>query len=269
MRIVIERERHRMILKLLAARSILSVKELVEILDSSEASIRRDVNALAERGEIKRIRGGAESLHPRYERHLVGSPFELSKQIAVPEKRAIARAASELIQANDSIIITGGTTTYAMVEFLGRLEIDVLTNSFQIAAQLLATSNRITLPGGTIYREQGLLLSPYPDSTSANFRATKLFVGCYGINRFGIMETDPLIVHSTTALLDRAEEIIVLADSRKLQQRSAMIVAPLSRINTLVTDAQARPQDLDALRSAGIKVITATVEEDQVRTEAG
>ena len=259
-----------MILKLLAARSIVSVKELVELLDSSEASIRRDINELAERGEIKRIRGGAESLHPRYEAHLVGSPFELSQQIAVPQKRAIARAASELIQANDSIIITGGTTTYALVDFLGRLEIDILTNYFQIAAQLLATSrNRITLPGGTVFREQGLVLSPYPDNTITNFRATKLFVGCFGINRFGIMETDPLIVHSTTALLDRTEEIIVLADSRKLQQRSAMIVAPLSRINTLVTDAQARPQDLDALRSAGIRVIIAEVEEDQVRTEAG
>jgi DeoR family ulaG and ulaABCDEF operon transcriptional repressor len=269
MTIVIERERHRMILKVLAVRSIVSVTELVELLDASEASIRRDINGLAERGEIKRIRGGAESLHPRYEAHLVGASFELSQQIAVPQKRAIARAASELIQANDSVIITGGTTTYALVEFLGRLKIDILTNSFQIAAQLLATSNRITLPGGTIYREQGLVLSPYPDSTIANFRATKLFVGCFGINRFGIMETDPLIVHSTTALLGRAEEIIVLSDSRKLQQRSAMIVAPLSRINTLVTDVEARPQDLDALRSAGIKVIIAQAEDDQVRTEAG
>ena len=266
---MIERERHRMILKLLAARSVVSVIEFVELLGASEASIRRDINALAERGEIKRIRGGAESLHPRYEAHLVGSPFALSQQIAVAQKRAIARAASALIQANDSIIITGGTTTYALVEFLGRLDIDILTNSFQIAAQLLGTSNRITLPGGTIYREQGLVLSPYPDSTIANFRATKLFVGCFGFNRFGIMETDPLIVHSTTALLDRAEEIIVLADSRKLQQRSAMIVAPLSRISTLVTDAEARPQELDALRAAGIEVIIAAVEEDQVRTEAG
>ena len=265
---MIERERHRMILKLLASRSVVSVAELVELLDSSEASIRRDINALAERGEIKRIRGGAESLHPRYEAHLVGSPFSLSQQIAVPQKRAIARAASELIQANDSIIIAGGTTNYALIDFLGRLEIDILTNSFQIAAQLLSTNNRITMPGGTIYREQGLVLSPYPDNTIANFSATKLFVGCYGINRFGIMETDPLIVHSTTALLDRAEEIIVLADSRKLQHRSAMIVAPLSRINILVTDAEARAQDLDALRSAGIRVIVAPVEDDQVK-EAG
>jgi DeoR family ulaG and ulaABCDEF operon transcriptional repressor len=262
MPIVIEGERHRMIVRLLADRSVVSVTALVELLDSSEATIRRDINALAERGEVKRVRGGAESLHPRYEMHLVGSPFEMSQQTAVEQKRAIARAASQLIQANDSIIITGGSTTYALVEFLGHLDIDILTNSFQIAAQLIATSrNRITLPGGTIYREQGLVLSPYPDcGATANFRASKLFTGCFGVGRFGMMETDPLIVNSSTSLLNCAEEIILLADSRKLKARSAMIVAPLSRISTLVTDAQAEPKDLETFRSANVRVIVAEPE---------
>lgn len=255
---MLERERHRMIVKLLSERSVISVTELVELLGASEASIRRDINALAEQGSIKRVRGGAESLHPRYEAHLAGVPFALNQHVAVEEKRAIARMASQLIKPSDSIIITGGTTTYALVEYLRDLEIDILTNSFQIAAQLLSTSrNRITLPGGTIFREQGLVLSPYADNTIKHFRATKLFAGCFGISRFGIMETDPLIVHSETELLDRAEEIIVLADSRKLLQRSAMIVAPLARISTLITDSGAKPEELDQLRSAGLKVIVA------------
>jgi DeoR family ulaG and ulaABCDEF operon transcriptional repressor len=266
---VLERERHRMILKLLAARSIVSVTELAELLGASDTSIRRDINALADRGEVKRVRGGVEALHPRYEAHLTGVPFDMNQQIAVEQKRAIAHAASALIEPSDSIIITGGTTTYALVEFLADREMDILTNSFQIAAQLIATSrNRITLPGGTVFREQGLVLSPYPDNTIANFRANKLFVGCFGIGRFGLMETDPLIVHSTTAFLDRAEEIIVLADSRKLKARSAMIVAPLSRVGTLVTDADAKAQDLDALRSAGIKVVIAEGESSQRTAEA-
>jgi DeoR family ulaG and ulaABCDEF operon transcriptional repressor len=257
---VLERERHRMIVKLLGERSIISVTELVELLGASEASIRRVINELAERGEVKRVRGGVESLHPRYEAHLAVMPFTMSKHIAVEQKRAIARAAAQLVTAADSIIITGGTSTYALVEFLVGLEIDILTNSFQIAAQLLATSrNRITMPGGTIFREQGLVLSPYPDNTIANFRATKLFAGCFGINRFGIMDTDPLIVHSAAALLGRAEEIIVVADSRKLRQQSAMIVAPLAAITTLVTDSEAREEELEPLRAAGLKVIVAEI----------
>jgi DeoR family transcriptional regulator, ulaG and ulaABCDEF operon transcriptional repressor len=247
-----------MILKLLGERSIISVTELVELLGASEASIRRDINAMAEHGELRRVRGGAESLNPRYEAHLAGMPFALSQQIAVEQKRAIARAAVRLIGPGDSIIITGGTTTYSLVEYLAQHQIDILTNSFPIAAQLLAASrNRITMPGGTIFREQGLVLSPFADATISNFRATKMFAGCYGIGRFGIMETDPLIVSSETALLGRAEEIIVLADARKLRQQSAMIVAPLTRISTLVTSSDATAEELAPLEQAGVRIIIA------------
>jgi len=92
----------------------------------------------------------------------------------------------------------------------------------------------------------------------------KLFTGCYGINRFGMMEADPLIVQAQTKLLKRSEEVIVMADSRKLRQRSAMIVAALDRISTLITDDGARDEELDVFRTAGIKVLIAKVtEEDQ------
>ncbi len=145
---MLERERHHVILKLLEERSFVGVAELLELLDASEATIRRDINALAERGEIKRIRGGAEALRPRLQSHLVGMPFAVNRDIAVAQKRAIAREAANLIGKGESIIINGGTTTFALVEFLAEQDLDVLTNSFPIAASLLATSrNRITVPG--------------------------------------------------------------------------------------------------------------------------
>ena len=267
---MLERERHRMILRLLSERSIISVTELVELLGASEASIRRDINALAERGEIKRVRGGAEALNPRYEAHLAGVPFAFNQQMSVAQKRAIAREAAKLVSSTDSIIIAGGSTTYALIEFLASHEVDILTNSFQIAAQLLNTSrNRITMPGGTIFREQGLVLSPFVDNTIKNFRATKMFTGCYGISRFGIMQTDPLIVHSETELLDRTEQIIVLADSRKLRQQSAMIVAPISRVATLITDSDAQSKDLEALKAAGVNIIVADITDEDRAREAG
>src|SRR5688572_26904914 len=146
---MLERERHALILKLVNDRSIVSVTDLVELLGASEATIRRDLNAMAERGEVRRIRGGAEALRPRLEAHLVGMPFSLSQDIRVAQKRAIAKAATELIAPGDSLLINGGTTTFALAEFLTGQELDILTNSFPIAAKLLATSrHRITLPGG-------------------------------------------------------------------------------------------------------------------------
>ena len=260
---MLETERHRLIARLVQERSVVSIADLVETLGASEATVRRDVNAMADRNQIRRIRGGAESLSPRHEAHLVGVPFALSQGMRVAQKRAIARATAELIKDGESILINGGTTTYAMVEFLENSELDILTNSFPIAAKLLATSrNRITLPGGTIFREQNIVLSPFDNDTIENFWGNKLFTGCYGLNRFGIMEADPLVVQAQTKLLKRTEDVIVMADSSKLRQKSAMIVTGLERISTIITDDGAKPEELEVFKAAGIKVIVASVSED-------
>ena len=255
---MLEAERHRIIVKLVQERSVVGIGDLVEILDSSEATVRRDINALAGQGKIRRIRGGAEALSPRHESHLVGVPFALSRDMKSAQKRAIARAAVELIQDGESIIINGGTTTFAMVEFLVPRTLDILTNSGHdnaIVTGLLASHNRVIVPGGTLYREQNIVLSPYENDSIDHFWGHKLFLSCYGLNRFGLMEADPLIVQAAVKLLRRAEEVIVLADSRKLRQRSSMIVAPLERISTLVTDDGATDEELELFRTAGIKVV--------------
>ncbi|MDZ4753067.1 MAG: DeoR/GlpR family DNA-binding transcription regulator [Phycisphaerae bacterium] len=253
-------ERHRVILRLVQERSVVAIATLVEILDASEATVRRDINTLAERNQVNRIRGGVEALAPRHEAHLVGMPFELSQGIGAPQKRAIARAAANLIGDGESIIINGGTTTYALVEFLTNRTLDILTNSIPIVTKLLATSrNRVLLPGGTVYREQNIVLSPYDNDAIDHFWGQKLLTGCYGLNRFGMMEADPLVVQAEMKLLRRAEELVVLADSRKLRQRSSMIVADLSRISTLITDDGAKDEELELFRAAGIRVVVAEV----------
>ena len=259
---MLERERHTIILKFVNDRSIVSVVELAGLLNASEATIRRDIHALADQGSIRRIRGGAEAVRPRHEARLVGMPFAMSQQQCVAEKRAIAQAAAKLIEGDESIIIQGGTTTFALVEFLADTDLDILTNSVPIAAKLLETSrNRITLPGGTLFREQNIILSPFDNDAIGNFRASTMFVGCYGIGRFGIMETDPLIVQAESRLLQRTERLVVMADSRKLRNRSSMIVAGLDRISVLVTDDGARPEELEVFRNAGIEVVVAPVTE--------
>jgi DeoR family transcriptional regulator, ulaG and ulaABCDEF operon transcriptional repressor len=257
---VLERERHRLIVKLVEERSIVSTGELFELLGASEATIRRDISTLAERGEIKRIRGGAEAVRPRYHTHLVGVPFDMSRDIRAAQKRAIARAAAELISPGESIVINGGTTTYALLEYLVDQRLDILTNSFPVATQLLATSrNRITIPGGTVFPEQNIILSPFQDDSASNFWGRKLFTSCYAINRFGLMEADPLIVQAQTKLLKRAEEVIVMADSSKLRQHSSMIVIGLERISILITDNGAKPSEIEPFQAANVQVIVADV----------
>jgi DeoR family ulaG and ulaABCDEF operon transcriptional repressor len=267
---LLEAERHQLILKIVAERSFASVGELVDLLAASEATIRRDINALAEQGRVKRIRGGAEALYPRHQAHLVGLPFLMSQGLNVPQKRAIAGAAAQLLRPGESIIINGGTTTFALAEFLADQELDILTNSFAMAAQLLATSrNRVTLPGGTIYREQNIILSPFENDAIENFWGHRLFTGCYGVNRFGIMEADPLIVQAQRKLLRRSENVVVMADSSKLRRKSAMIVAALDKVRTLVTDDGASAEELDTFRAAGVEVIVASIVPDELRKQGG
>jgi DeoR family ulaG and ulaABCDEF operon transcriptional repressor len=255
---VLERERHRLILKLVDERSIVSIGQLVELLNASDATIRRDINALAEQGQLKRVRGGAESVQPRFETHLAGIPFSLSQSMNASQKRDIAHAAAEMVEPGDSIIIGGGSTTYGMVEFLPPTGLDIMTNSFPIAASLIEHSrNRITMPGGTYYKEQRIILSPFETDAISNYSADKLFTGCLGISRFGLMETDPLVARALTRLLTRTEKVIVLADASKLRNRSAMSVCGLDRIDTLITDEGATPAELDHFRTAGVQVIVA------------
>lgn len=257
---MLERERQNLIVRLVEERSFVSVNELLALLEVSEATVRRDINALAGRGEIRRIRGGAESLRPARHAHLAGVPFSQNLGVNVAQKRAIARAAAGLISPGESLLINGGTTTYALAEFLSGQQVDILTNSFPIAAALIATSrNRVSVPGGTVFREQNIILSPFQDDSIANFWGRKLFTSCYAINRLGLMEADPLIVQAQTKLLQRTEEVIVMADSSKLRQHSSMIVTSLDRISILVTDNRATEKELEVFDSANINVIVAEV----------
>ncbi len=259
---MLERERHRLILKTAEERSVVSVIDLCELLGASEATIRRDVVSMADRGEIRRVRGGVEALRPRYQPHLVGTPLVLSLDMQVAQKRAIAREAAGLIAPGESIVIGGGSTTFCMAEFLEHAELDILTNSFPLIAHLIGHSrNRVTVPGGTVYREQGIVLSPFDSDVARHFCGRTMFTGCYGLNRFGLMENDPLIVQSHHRLLASAERVVVLADSRKLRQHSSMIVIPLSRIAVIVTDSEASPQELEPFRAAGIEIVQAQVED--------
>lgn len=257
---MLERERHNLILRLVNERSIVSVGELVDLIEASEATVRRDINALADRGELRRIRGGAEALNPRHVAHLAAAPFAMSQTVAWAEKRAIARAAAALVAPSDSIIINGGTTTWHLVEFLRDAEIDILTNSFPIAAELVANSRcRIVLPGGTVYREQSIILSPFENDSIAQFAGSTLFTGAYAVGPHGMMETDPLVVNAERRLLSRAERLVVMVDSRKLRARSSMVVASLQDIDILVTDEGARDEEIQLFREAGVEVIVSEV----------
>jgi DeoR family ulaG and ulaABCDEF operon transcriptional repressor len=253
-----ESERHRVILTAVQARPVATVSDLVELTGTSEATIRRDIAALHLAGKLRRLRGGAEAVNPPSQSGLIGRPFSINETINVALKRAIAKEAVALLAEGEPIIINGGTTTFQMVyPLLGR-RLQIFTNSFAIAEHLLHHSkNTVTVPGGTIYREQNIILSPFDNDVSRNFYAKKMFMGAQGVGPRGIMEADPLLIQAEQKLISQADELIILVDSSKFRTRSSLILCPLERVHTVITDQGIRDEERLMLEEAGARVIVA------------
>lgn len=258
---MLEPQRHSLILGLLEQRQVVTVKELTGVLDSSEATVRRDLNKLGEQGKLIKVHGGAERctasvsvLRPS----LKGSSFSDNVGKYVEQKRAIARRAVQLCEDGGSIIINGGSSTYMMTEFLAAKQLNILTNSVPLALELLDTShNRVTLPGGELYREQNIVLSAYDDDTISHYHGALMFMGTPGIGDYGVMESDPLIVRAELKLKKQADRLVVLADSSKIGARSNLIVFPLDEVDILITDKGIQPEDRSMFEQVGIEVIIA------------
>jgi DeoR family transcriptional regulator, ulaG and ulaABCDEF operon transcriptional repressor len=253
---MLQRQRHHMICEIVATGGYATVPDLMARLEASRATVARDIQELALAGRIRKVRGGAEAMH--------GAPalaepnFDASQQRNRALKRAIAREAAELCQPGESIIMDGGTTVYAMTEFIAHRDLEVLTNNFPIAEYLMKRGQaRVILPGGEIYREQGLILSPFDDDTIERFVASKIFIGANAITQHGLMQATSLLIRAEQKLIRQAETMIVLTDSSKFKNRSSLILCPLERINTIITDDGIEDGTHKMLTDAGIRIIIA------------
>lgn len=255
-----ELERQNIILSAVQEKPVATVVELVALTNSSEATIRRDISALHLDKKLRRVRGGAEAILPPTQPPLAGRPFSVNQTMHVVQKRAIAREAVALCSDGDDVIINGGTSTYQMVHLLTNKRMHIFTNSFPIAEHLLQHSkNQLTLPGGSIYREQNIILSPFENDVTKNFCASRMFMGAHSIGPLGLMESDPLVIQSEQKLLGQTDELVVLADASKFQRRSPLLICSLERIDILITDDRVDDASVNMLEAAGVTVIVAEI----------
>ena len=264
-----ERERWHLILNRLRERGIVRVNDLASLKGASLATLRRDLARLEDTGQLKRVHGGAETAEVSGQGDLTAVSFGASQTTNPQAKLAVARKAASLCADGDSIILNAGSTTWFMAQCLRQHRMQVLTNSFPIAQELIANSgNRVVLPGGELYREPGIILSPFEEDAIQHFAASMMFMSCYAITPMGVIESDPLIARAEAKLLSRAEKLIVIADSSKFEARGNMVVCPLTRVSTVVTDWGAPAGMVDHLRSLGVEVLVAEDESDAKRTAA-
>lgn len=231
-----------------------NVADLAEALGVSPSTVRRDLADMSDRQLLTRVRGGASLSGAQSE------PDRARRGIAQErEKRRIGAVAAERVVDGSTLLITGGTTTEAMVPFLAdKARLTVLTNALNIA-NLLSGYRAITVVvlGGILRHEEMSLLGPIAERTLAEFHVDMAFYGAFGIDaEAGLFGAHALEASTDRSLLASAASLTVLADHTKFTQRGPVRLASLGAIATLITDTATDDEPLSAIRAQGVEVIT-------------
>lgn len=223
----------------------------------SAATVRRDLEALQDRGLVMRTHGGAVA-------NGVGLELPLRNREArnQPEKRAIGRLAAQLVPDGAVVGMTGGTTVSEIARALRNdAQITVVTNALNIAAELvLRPSMRVVVVGGAARHASYELVGPAAELVIERYHLDMSFIGIDGLTlEEGCTTYDEMEAHTDHAFISRAGRTVVVGDSTKLGHRTFARICRIDEIDDLVTDSAADPEVLARLRDAGVNVLIAEI----------
>jgi len=239
-----------------------TVAELSEQFLVSQATVRRDLTQLQERGFIERAHGGATPRLVGRARGFPEPPIIGRSSLQQKEKQEIGRAASNYVEDGEVVILSGGTTTAEMVQHLAlRRGLTVITNALNIASLLAPCQNvSIIILGGALRHSELSMLGALTEDALKNLRADKLFMGTPAIHvDYGLSADDMTEVQSDRTIMASAREINVLADHTKFGKIATVRQAPIERVYRVVTDSGIRESDAASLREQGVEVAVATL----------
>lgn len=244
------RERHRRILSMLESNGQVSALALAGMLDVSRETIRRDLRDLEQDGKVMRIHGGAVLPGDEPE-----APFSQRVTTRPRAKREIARKAVRLIEPGQCIMIDAGSTTANFAQELISLSgITVITNSLTIASavQGAGCDIELLLLGGRLLTDVPATYGELTLSEIRRFKADLAFVAPVAIDGEGAYDFALHEAEVGAAMVERADQTIVLADASKLNLTSRVRYCGPEKIATLVTDSTASDDTLAMLAKSGI-----------------
>ncbi len=254
-------QRWNALLDLLPGDGQLTVEEAARSLGVSQATIRRDLDQLAQQQLLTRTRGGAVAGHVSYD-----LPLRYKTARHAPEKQRIGRAAAALVAPGAAVALNGGTTTSEVARALATRPdlqdgtgVTVVTNAMNIASELAVRPHvKIVVTGGVTRGQSYELIGPYATLVLAELTLDWAILGVDALDpRSGASahhEGEASINH---LMATRAEQVMIVADHSKLGQRAFARVCALDEIDVIVTDASADPAMLAAFSERGLRVVTA------------
>jgi DeoR/GlpR family transcriptional regulator of sugar metabolism len=230
-----------------------SIAQICTHFHISEATARRDLDALSEQGLIRRVHGGAILVQQAApEEPILRRSYEQED-----EKERIGRATAALVQEGDTVFLGSGTTVLQVAHNLVNRSIAVITNSLPVI-NLMAGKENISLVtlGGMLRDSELSFIGHVAEQALVELRADKVIIGIRAISLEQGLTSDYLPETLTDrAILKVGREIILVADHTKCGVVSTAFLAPLNAIHTLVTDNETETEFIVSLRSQGIKVI--------------
>lgn len=231
------------------------VVALATELDVTPETIRRDLSDLERHGVLRRVHGGAIPAE-RFRGELALSD---RAGVMAAEKRRIAKTALELVPDAGTVLIDAGTTTGELAAQFPERELTVLTNGLPIATQLAVRPDlSVHVLGGRVRDRTLAVVDAWAMRGIADLRVDVAFVATNGISvERGLSTHDPSEAGVKSAMVDAANQVVLLADHTKLGQEHLVRYAAIDRVDVLVTDTGISPAAAEEIASAGPKVVLA------------
>jgi DeoR family transcriptional regulator, aga operon transcriptional repressor len=249
-------QRRRNLLDLVDQQGQVTVADMVKRFSISAVTARTDLDALASLGAVVRSHGGAVRRLEATQDY----PLRAKETLHRDEKVRIGKAAAELVEPGETIILDSGTTTAEIARHLKRMKtqpLTVITNALNIAVEL-ADSPGISLImiGGLLRPVSCSFVGPQAEAMMNEFHANRLFLAVDGFDlENGPSTPDVLEAQLNNVMIRSAREVNVVTDFSKLGRRSVSRIGPFNRIQRLITDNRAPQEFTEGLRKSGIEVI--------------
>ena len=247
-------ERQAKIAEFLQKAEFASLEEMSQQVDASQSTVRRDLAVLEAGGTVRRTHGGARLVNPRSDEFA----FSARDTHQLAEKEAIGRACAALVQPQQSVMIDAGTTVYHAARYLEDKKPQIITNSLPVA-NLYASSSQVevVVSGGVIYPRLGVLVGPLAVESFNKIHADVAIMSAGGITAESVTNSHGLLIDIQRAMMRGARRVIFCLDHTKFGRQSVSFLCGLDSIHAIVTDREAPPDLVSALRARGIEVVVA------------
>ena len=250
---MLNEERRRAILELINREGRVLVNELATTFNTSQVTIRKDLEILHADGLLHRTHGGAL---PSREGALADPTLREKEKLHRKEKLRIAEAAASMVSEGQVVILDSGTTTTAIARALRSFHnLTVVTNAVNIVSELSGTDVEVIVTGGALRKNSFSLVGPIAEETLRRLSADILFLGVDGFDvSYGLSTPNLLEAKVNRIMVEVSKTTVAVCDSSKFGRRSLALIAPPIGMQHVITDHGISKSDLKALRKAEINV---------------